>query len=138
MRSRTALGVALTLVVLGALVPDAEALPLPVGVWTIFANGVQGLLVVTAVDGAGNLTATAFGNVTTGFYSSASNSIVFLRQAGGALNTVQPYAGNLFTVPKGPGVCTYVLTGTFSAYSGTGGTAADNTFGWVAIIDGAC
>ena len=138
MRLRMTAYTVVTLLVLCPLAQVAEATSLPTGPWTIIANGSSGTFQVTSVDGSGNLNATAFGQQTTGFYSTTANRIFFLRQAGGFLDTVQQYAGDLFLIPATPGTCTYVLAGQFSAFAGTGGTNADNVFGWVAFKDAPC
>jgi len=140
MRSHTRVYVAAAVVLLAlcTLASVAEATNIPNGAWQIIGNSFFGTLQINSIDGAGNMNVSAYGNTTTGFYNNVSNTIEFLRQTGGALDTVQHYSGALMVLPAGGGVCTYVLTGTFSAYSGTGATASRPNFAWAAFINGAC
>ncbi len=137
MRLRMTVCTAVTVLVLGTLTSAAGATNLPTGDWSIFANGTVGTLHIASVDGAGNLTATAFGNQTIGFYNAVSNQILFLRNQG-SLNGTQQYSGGLQVVQISAGACTYALQGSFSAYLGGGGTGSNFSFGWVAIINAPC
>ena len=142
MNSRMKACVAVTLLALSALcafAPVAEATAIPTGAWTIISSsGFTGTLQITAVDPSGVMNLSAFGNPTIGFYDSATNSILFTRQFGVNLDTVQQYVGNLVIKSVSPGVCTFALTGSFTGYGPSGGTAASHNFGWVAFINGAC
>ena len=122
------------LLVMVFFIPAADAVILPTGSWFAVANGVTGALVVTGVDGSGNLIATFLGDPVTGFYSATSDTITFLRQGSGGLSTHQFYVGRLMTLPAGPGQTTYLLTGNFNAFAGTGATVGRQAFAWAAII----
>ena len=116
----------------------AEALPLPTGNWNINGNGSTGVLTITSINAQGQLTGTVYGQPLIGFWDSASNKILFMR----LINTSQPatfqiYTGYLFRnpiTPQGGQNVTYTLTGYFVAFSGSGGTAQMNHFGWFAQV----
>ena len=116
----------------------AEATAIPLGFYTIIANNSFGNLEITAIDPAGIMTLSVLGSQAIGFYNSTTNSILFLRQAGAALDTIQQFFGELLVRPGSPGSCTFAFTGTFTAYAGTVGTAARHNFAWVAFRDGPC
>ena len=128
----------LALSALGALASVAEATAIPTGAWTIIGNGFTGTLQITAVDASGIMNLSAYGNTTIGLYNSTTNSILFTRQFGVGLDTVQQYVGELMVLPVSAGVCTFAFTGTFTGYGPSGGTAARNNFAWVAFINGPC
>lgn len=139
MRFQKTLCTAVLGLVFGNYALVAGAVNLPTGDWTIYGNGYTGIFKVISVDAAGNLNATAYGNTTTGFWDASSNHILFLRQVGSALDTIQQFSGSLQSIPSvTPGSCTYVLTGTFTAFKGTGATATNNPYGWVALITAPC
>jgi hypothetical protein len=106
-------------------------LPLPSGSWVIIANGISDRLYISGIDGSGNIQtgSTIFGNPITGYYDSTSARINFIRVAG-ATSAQQIYNGYLFRAVSDP--ASYFLTGEFSAYQGTGGSAKRFEFGWFA------
>jgi hypothetical protein len=128
---------AVTVLVLCALASVAGASPLLPGDWQIFSNGAVGNFHIIAVDAAGHLTATVYGDPTTGFYNASTNQILFLRQTGSTLATIQQYSGQLQIIQGTPGGCTHALTGTFTVFS-SDVTAANSTLGWAAIITAPC
>lgn len=91
------------------------------------ANGITGTLNITALDTAGNI-AGAFISPIRGFWNQQEQRISF---AGGpdpgALTHYQVWTGYCFR----SGAVNY-LTGSYDAFTGTGGTPARNTFGWFA------
>ena len=135
MNARRTMTVILLFLGLCAVVSVAEAINLPTGAWTIYGNGFAGVLNITAVDGSGNLALTAYSNPTVGFYSSTSNTIQFTRQFGSTPDSTQTYTGALQLVTKSPGLCTYVLTGTFTGYAPSGASASKPVLGWLALLD---
>ena len=84
------------------------------------------------------LTVAAYGDTTVGLYSSTSNTIQFTRQFGPTPAQTQTYTGALMFVEKSPGVCTFVLTGTFTGYAPSGASAARQVLAWLALTDTAC
>lgn len=117
------------------LVPVASAQPLTLGTWTIVGNGSFSTLVITAVDGAGNLSGTVYGVPLVGFYDSDARKITFIRNTTGQVNGMQVYTGYAFEIPGGvPGTTQHVLAGSFEAFQGTDGTAQRSVFAWVGLI----
>jgi hypothetical protein len=84
--------------------PAADATNLPTGAWTLVGNAFAGILQITAVDGSGNMTLSAYGDTTVGFYSATSNTIQFTRQFGATPDLTQTYTGALMVAPKSPGL----------------------------------
>src|ERR1700674_5133378 len=86
---------------------------LPTGTWAIFGNGEQGELVITSVDGQGNLTGTAFGAPITGVYHPWSGQIHFSRQVDPSILKVQVYTGHIAIVTTGVDAPHYLLAGSY-------------------------
>jgi hypothetical protein len=105
-------------------------------VWDVDANGAVGKLVVTAIDAAGNLTGTIFGDPIQGFYFPPTESVCFTRQQQAELapDGLQVYTGYAFTgfLPAAGAPKTVAAAGTFEAFRAAGGTASRHIFGWMA------
>ena len=125
-------------------------MPLPIGTWTINADGNQGTLVIgtlSAADGSGNVFFQGSATLTTprqatdqitGFWDEAGQEISFL-----ALPTGSPYPypafadyrGKLYSFPQqlvgSNYVTTYTLAGVEALYSMT-----DNAASWNTLISG--
>jgi len=107
-------------------------LNLPVGNWTVNANGFHGVLHISGVDGVGNIQpgSTIFGNPIVGFYDSTSARINFIRVLGAGATSEQVYNGYLFKDTSNPFLLE--LAGEFTAYQGSGGVAQRIDYGWFA------
>jgi hypothetical protein len=120
----------------------------PTGTWQVNGNGFRGELVIAAVDAAGNLNGTIYGDAISGFWDETTQRIFFSRN----LNPNDPTALQVFTgyhfdanqslFPKGPAVSPpappfqfRMLTGDFVAFAGGGGVASRPAYGWMARID---
>jgi hypothetical protein len=99
---------------------------LQTGQWNINANGFEGTLNISSVDAEGQLTGTVFGDAIQGFWDDTEQKVVFLRE-GNNLSQTQVFTGFRF----GP-EDTHTVAGYFAAFSGTGGFAERNLFGWFA------
>jgi hypothetical protein len=127
------LGLAMTLSVTAL----ASAAP-PNGYWSVNGNGFTGSMYI-AVDAAGRVTGTLFGNPIKGFWSESSQRLMFYRAIGstnGGL-TMSPTNIQIYTAYKFPASASYPngskrLAGSFEAFLGTGATATRNVFGWYA------
>jgi len=108
---------------------------LPIGTWSIDANGHEGQLEITGVDFNGKLSGNAFGDSIEGFWNDTAQKITFLRMpVPDQPNTTQIYTGYLFK--NRPSLYTkYTLTGYFEAFQGGGGSPPRSLFGWLAQID---
>jgi hypothetical protein len=127
---------ALSFGVLTAPFAQAQALtpslPLPVGDWSVNANGFHGTLHISGVDAAGNIQAgsTILGSPIVGFYDSTSGRINFISVIAAIPTSQRIYNGYLFRDIPNPSL--YVLAGEFFAYQGTGGVAQRIDYGWTA------
>ncbi|HEX4864869.1 MAG TPA: hypothetical protein VFV02_12395 [Acidimicrobiales bacterium] len=103
---------------------------LPVGNWSLWANGQQGLLTLTGVDQRGNLDGEAFGNRIFGFWDEPAKKITFVRRVQpGDDSATQVYTGYLFFQDdRKP-----IIAGSFEAFRGAGGVASCALFGWAAL-----
>jgi len=117
---------------------SAQTPSLPLGCWSLNANGTLGQLCIPSLnpDGTfvGKMMFPGYFNVVTGFWSSGVQQLNFLR-LGVPTNPLsyQAYTGFLFPAdaanPTGP----QVLAGSFNVYGpGGGGTQTANFFGWTA------
>jgi hypothetical protein len=106
---------------------EATQMLSPVQQWLINGNGDLGILNITAVDGQGNLTATAYGQRVVGLWDPDAQRIAFARLIDPSdPSSWQTYTGYLIdTDPP-------VLAGSFDALSHGGGAASRATYGWVA------
>ena len=109
----------------------------PLGSWNITGNGFQGILDINAVDGSGNLdaSATVFGQTIIGFWDETSQKLTFIRVPAdsSASSAYQIYTGYKMegSLPDG---ATSALAGSFEAFGGTGGNASRSLFGWWATL----
>lgn len=99
-------------------------MPLSSGDWNINGNGWAGTLSI-AVDGAGNINGTVYGNPIQGFWYEAAQRITFLRSPNSDPSKIQIYTGYLFRTAD-----IYTLAGSFQGFAGSGGVARRATFGW--------
>ena len=126
----------LTILSFGALAaPVAQAITpiaLPVGDWSVNANGSHGVLHISGIDAAGNIQAgsTIYGNTIVGFYDSTSGRISFIRVMESSPTFEQIYNGYLFKDIPNPTLS--YLAGSFAAYQGGGGVALRMDYGWYA------
>ena len=99
------------------------------GNWDIDANGFTGILVLH-LDAAGNLiNSSVFGGQIGGFWNDAATKLTFIRPIEQNFIENQIYIGHAWV----DGL-THRLAGSFVAFQGTGGTAAQSEFGWQASI----
>jgi hypothetical protein len=107
-------------------------LNLPIGDWTVNANGFHGVLHISGVDGVGVIQpgSTIFGNPIVGFYDSTSARISFIRVLAANPTSQQVYNGYLFKDTSNPFL--FELAGEFAAYQGGGGVAQRIDYGWFA------
>jgi hypothetical protein len=124
-------------VLLLLLVPAANAASLPLGNWSVDANGFTGVLTISSIDVAGNVTGTIFGDPIRGFWNEAARELVFYRVIGGTVVSTNPSLLQVYTAYLFPAFVlapfgSQRLAGSFEAFAGTGGTAPRHTFGWYA------
>jgi hypothetical protein len=112
--------------------PLAQAIGLPVGDWSVNANGFHGTLFISGIDVAGNIEpgSTIYGNPIVGFYDSTSGRISFIRPLGSTAIYDQVYNGYIYKDITNPSL--YFLAGDFAAYQGGGGVALRINYGWYA------
>jgi len=105
-------------------------LNLPIGNWTVNANGFHGVLHISGVNGLGVIQpgSTIFGNPIVGFYDSTSARINFIRVLAAGPTSQQVYNGYLFRDTSNPFL--FELAGEFTAYQGSGGVAQRIDYGW--------
>lgn len=99
-------------------------MPLPVGSWTIDANGTDGTLVVGTTS-SGNFSGTVFGQPFTGFFDETNQEFSFIRVMGTEatfpyISVAQVYEGTLFSFSPTTGTVVYTLAGTFRTYPPSG------------------
>ncbi len=104
------------------------------GVWSFDGNGYL-TTAAFSVDSANNVTGTMYnGDHITGFFTPSSHRIVFYRNVynKNILSEIQVYSGYVFPndvhYPSGAAA----MAGTFQVFSGTGGNAVSNEYGWSA------
>jgi hypothetical protein len=121
-----------------AVVPARQSVSLIEATYTINGNGHLGDLVITSIDASGNLNGTVFGQPIIGFWDEDGQKITFMRiiDAGDPSKT-QIYTGYRFRTEggceDGVGDVCDTLTGSFEAFSGTGGSADRSVYGWYAF-----
>jgi len=107
---------------------------LPVGTWKINGNGFKGELVIASVDAQGKVSGTVYGNPIQGFWDEDARRITFTRGNNATSpSRVQIYTSYMFRNNAGSD-SEFTLAGYFEAFSGMGGTAQRNVFGWFATI----
>jgi hypothetical protein len=113
-------------------------MPLPLGDWSLNANGFNALLHIASVDTQGNVTGTVtFGSEAASqldnvaIWNDTTKEITFIR-VGADPSIFQTYTGYWFllnaTRPDGP----QMLAGSFIAFPGSGGSPNHSVFGWFA------
>jgi hypothetical protein len=105
-------------------------MPLPVGTWSINANGNVGTLVVSAVS-SGTFNGTVLGQPFSGFFDETDQEFAFIRVTGPNVSTFEVYHGTLFTFSPTVGTVVYTLGGTFRSYPPAG---AVSPFEWLAQL----
>jgi len=95
-------------------------MPLPLGSYTIDANGTPNTLIITSVDGSGNVSGSVFGQPITGLYQEGSNELNFLRIMAADISEFQTYDGRLYAFSATANEETYTLAGTFQEFPSTG------------------
>ena len=118
--------------------PAQASAPLPLGCWTLNANGTQGSLCIPSLqaDGSfvGSMMFAGYSNVITGLWSSGAQQISFLR-LGVPSNplTYQSFTGFLFPADASNPSGSQVLAGSFSVFGPAGGSSQSrNFYGWTA------
>jgi hypothetical protein len=119
-----------------SLVASVQATP-PTGTWSVNANGFIGTMVVTSVNGAGDVVGTFLGNPMKGFWSETAQRLMIYRAIGGTTASTPPERIQIFTAYKFPTSASFPngsqrLAGSFEAFRGTGATPIRNVFGWFA------
>jgi hypothetical protein len=108
----------------------------PVGTWSFDGNGYSGPLVIN-LDGGHNVTGSLIGDPIRGFWDDAAQKLVIYRvykntNVGTPPINIQVFTGYLFPANASQATGAQRLAGSFEAFSGTGGTATRNVFGWYA------
>jgi hypothetical protein len=104
------------------------------GTWSFDGNGYLTTLTLH-VDSANNVAGTIYnGDSVTGFFTPSSHRIVFYRNLynKNVLNQIQVYTGYIFPNDVHNPSGAAAMAGTFQVFSGTGGTAVSNEYGWSA------
>jgi hypothetical protein len=138
-KARTIVSLLFTLTLVVPCIFAAEPPPpLPLGCWSLNADGTQGMLCIPSLkpDGSfvGSMVFPGYTNTITGLWSSGPQQLSFLR-LGIATNPLsyQSFTGFLFPAdaanPSGP----QMLAGSFSVFGPSGGSMQSrNFFGWTA------
>jgi hypothetical protein len=90
-------------------------MPLPLGTYTINANGATGTLVIGSASG-GTFNGTVFGQPLTGFFVEAEQRFNFMRVTSAELSTFEVYEGTLFSFSPTVSTLVQVLAGEFRAF----------------------
>jgi hypothetical protein len=105
-------------------------MPLPVGTYTINANGTKGTLVIGSTS-TGSVNGTVFGQPISGFFDETEQEFHFLRVTSSELATFQVYQGTLFSFSPTASTNIFTLAGEFLSFPATG-PAAPST--WLAQL----
>ncbi len=105
-------------------------MPLPVGTWSINANGNLGTLIVGATS-AGTFSGTALAQPFSGFFDETDQEFSFIRVTSPDVSTFEVYHGTLFSFSPTVGTLVYTLAGTFRTYPFSG---AVSPFEWSAQL----
>jgi hypothetical protein len=115
---------------------EAAGAALPLGPWSLNANGQLGQLALTAMAGRGQLRGTLNGEPLVGVWDEAAQQLTFARVRDPAdPTTVQLFTGYLMKHAgglQGVGTVTYTLAGSFTAVAGPGAAAPRVAYGWYA------
>jgi hypothetical protein len=108
---------------------------LPLGQWSITANGFLDVLNLTGVDANGNLsqTCTAFGNPIVGVWDASSEKIEFIRVVSSHPKTHQVYTGYLMDRSAAMHQ-QFVFAGSFIAFGASGNIPQRTVYGWFAAL----
>jgi hypothetical protein len=105
-----------------------DFMPLPVGTWSINANGNVGSLAVGATS-SGTFNGTVFGQPLSGFFDETDQEFSFIRVTSPDVSTFEVYHGTLFSFSPTVGTVVFTLGGTFRNYPPAG---AVSPFEWSA------
>jgi hypothetical protein len=89
-------------------------MPLPVGTYTIDANGTTGTLLIGSATGSFN--GTVFGQPFTGLFNEADQKLTFMRVTSADLSTFEVYEGTLFAFSPSANTAIQTLAGEFRVY----------------------
>jgi hypothetical protein len=106
-------------------------MPLPVGTWTIDANGSTGTLIIGS-GAAGTFNGTALGQPLSGFFNETDQEFSFIRVTSPDVSTFEIYNGTLFSFSPNVSTAIFTLGGTFRTYPPAGG--AVSPFAWSAQL----
>ncbi len=108
---------------------------LPLGQWSITANGFHDVLNLTGVDANGNLspTSTVFGNPIVGVWDGLSEKIEFIRVVSSHPKTYQVYTGYLMDRSAAMHQ-QFVFAGSFIAFGASGNIPQRTVYGWFAAL----
>ena len=113
---------------------------LPRGIWDMISNGSRGRLNINLIDGQGNVTGTYIEGTSTsqisGFWNENERKFTFVRTFPNGPSVIQVYTGYLCAQTfccVGDPTYNRMLTGSFEAFSSTGGSAQRSVFGWAAL-----
>jgi hypothetical protein len=94
-------------------------MPLPVGTYTIHANGAAGSLVIGSTA-SGTFNGSVFNQPISGFFDEADQEFSFIQVTSPDLSTFNVYHGTLFTFSPTIGTIVQTLAGEFLSYPSTG------------------
>jgi hypothetical protein len=94
-------------------------MPLPLGSYTINANGTIGQLVIGS-SATGSFNGTVFGQPFTGFFDEAEQEFRFMRVMSADLSTFEVYRGTLFSFMPNISTLVETLAGEFRAFPSSG------------------
>ena len=94
-------------------------MPLPVGTYTINANGSVGQLVIGSTS-TGTINGTVFGQPFTGFFDETEQELRFIRVTSPQLTTFEVFEGTLFSFSPDISHVIDTLAGEFRSYPATG------------------
>jgi hypothetical protein len=107
--------------------------------WAINANGFEGVLRISSLNGQGELAGTVFNDEIFGFWDDASKKITFMRVVdANKPDTSQVYTGYWYQnpgIPQPGQNIQHTLAGSFEAFRGTGASARRAAFGWFARVE---
>jgi hypothetical protein len=108
---------------------------LPLGQWSITANGFLDVLNLTGVDASGNLnpTSTVFGNPIVGVWDGLSEKIEFIRVVSSDPKMHQVYTGYLMDRSEQMQQ-QFVFAGSFIAFGASGNIPQRTVYGWFAAL----
>jgi hypothetical protein len=108
---------------------------LPLGQWSITANGFLDVLNLTGVDANGNLspTSTVFGKPIVGVWDGLSEKIEFILVASSNPKTHQVYTGYLMDRSAAMHQ-QFVFAGSFIAFGASGNIPQRTVYGWFAAL----